>query len=221
MPPGGDPVLASWDRPFFYISNPNAYPSTYGPVDQDNIVAGWSVDYASSNPSFIVGIADWWGTEESGYSTNGGQTWTKFANRDPRRPARRHRRHDRRQHAAKHHLGAVDSNQPYYTLNGGTTWSPITLPGVTSWSNFDCAYYLDTGRSPPTACWPIRSISILPGQRRFYEPPTAGRAGRRSIHGRSGLTTAGIRQSCLSPAKPATFSSPADRRAARLTPRRR
>ena len=44
----------------------------------DNIVAGWSLDYASSNPSFLVGIADWWGTEESGYSTNGGQTWTPF-----------------------------------------------------------------------------------------------------------------------------------------------
>ena len=37
--------------------------------------AGWSVDYASSNPNFIVGIADWWGTEQSGYSTDGGQTW--------------------------------------------------------------------------------------------------------------------------------------------------
>src|ERR1700733_12152310 len=47
VPPGGDPVLASWDR------------------------------------SFLVGIADWWGTEESGYSTNGGQTWTKFPTEIP------------------------------------------------------------------------------------------------------------------------------------------
>ena len=37
----------------------------------------------------------------------------------------------------------AQGNQPYYTLNGGTTWSPITLPGVTSWSGFDWAYYLD------------------------------------------------------------------------------
>ena len=35
------------------------------------------------------------------------------------------------------------SNQPYYTLNGGTTWNPITLPGVSSWSGFDFAWYLD------------------------------------------------------------------------------
>ena len=106
VPPGGDPVLASWDRPFFYITNPNAYPSTYGPVNSDNIVAGWSVDYASSNPSFLVGLADWWGTEESGYSTNGGQTWTQFCDRYPWRGLVVHGRNDRRQHAAKHHLGA-------------------------------------------------------------------------------------------------------------------
>ena len=143
VPPGGNPVLASWDRPFFDISNPNAYPSTYGPVNSDNIVAGWSVDYASSNPSFLVGLADWWGTEESGYSTNGGQTWKNFPTDIPG--------------AGSSFMGGTiaastpqniiwapaDKNQPYYTLNGGATWSSITLPGVTSWSGFDWAYYLD------------------------------------------------------------------------------
>ena len=57
--PAGDPVLAQYDRPFFVITNPNAYPSTYGPVDQDTITAGFSADYASSDPSFVVGLADW------------------------------------------------------------------------------------------------------------------------------------------------------------------
>ena len=142
--PGGKPILASWDRPFFYISNLNAYPSTYGPVQSDNMVSGWSVDYASSTPSFIVGIADWWGTEESGYSTDGGQTWTEFATELPG--------------AGSSFVGgtiAASTTQnfiwapsggvdPYYTLDGGKTWNPITLPGVTSWSNFDWAYYLDT-----------------------------------------------------------------------------
>ena len=33
--------------------------------------------------------------------------------------------------------------QPYYTLDGGVTWSPVTLPGVSSWSNFEGPYYLD------------------------------------------------------------------------------
>jgi len=137
--PGGDPVVASWDRGFFYINNANAYPSTYGPVN-GSFVAGWSLDYASSNPGFLVGIADWWGNEESGYSTNGGLTWSPF------------------QTELTDVIGGTiaassptniiwapaNGTQPYYTLDGGETWNPINLPGVTSWSGFDWAYYLDT-----------------------------------------------------------------------------
>ncbi len=143
VPPGGDPVLASWDRPFFYINNANAYPSTYGPIESGTIVAGWSVDYASSDPSFLVGIADWWGTEESGYSTNGGQSWTAFPSFLPG--------------AGSTFIGGTIAASsptniiwapaggfdPYYTLNGGETWNPITLPGVSNWSGLDPAYYLD------------------------------------------------------------------------------
>jgi hypothetical protein len=44
VPPGGVPVVASWDRPFFQITNLNNYPTTYGPVDSAAINAGWSVD---------------------------------------------------------------------------------------------------------------------------------------------------------------------------------
>ena len=77
-PPGGNPVLASYDRAFIYISDPNTSPSTYGPIMGSQIAAGFSIDYASSNPSFLVGIAEWYGAERSGYSTNGGQSWTLF-----------------------------------------------------------------------------------------------------------------------------------------------
>jgi photosystem II stability/assembly factor-like uncharacterized protein len=144
VPPGGDPVLASWDRPFFHISNLHAYPSTYGPVNSDNIVAGWSVDYASSNPKFLVGLADWWGTEETGYSTNGGRTWTNFPTDIPG--------------GGSSFMGGTiaastpkniiwapaDGFNPYYTVDGGKRWSPVSLPGVSSWSGFDWAYYLNT-----------------------------------------------------------------------------
>ena len=57
---------------------PISYPSSYGAGHAKSFAAGWSVDYASSNPNFLVGIADWWGIEESGYSTDGGQTWHLF-----------------------------------------------------------------------------------------------------------------------------------------------
>ncbi len=106
-------------------------------------MAGWSVDYASSSPNFLVGIADWWGTEESGYSTNGGQTWTPFATEITG--------------AGSQFIGGTIAAssptdivwapaggvQPYYTTNGGQTWNPIVLPGVSSWAGFDYAYYLD------------------------------------------------------------------------------
>lgn len=40
---------------------------------------GWSVDYATSNPSYIALLSNWTDTN-SAYSTNGGQTWTPYAN---------------------------------------------------------------------------------------------------------------------------------------------
>jgi photosystem II stability/assembly factor-like uncharacterized protein len=142
VPPGGHPVLASWDRSFFYVSDPSAYPSTYGVAGQKAFAAGWSLDYASSQPSFLVGIADWWGIEESGYSTNGGQSWQVFKNY----PA----------FAGKTIGGTIaassptdiiwapaDGYAPYYTKDGGVTWNPISLPGVTDWKGFHFAYYLD------------------------------------------------------------------------------
>jgi hypothetical protein len=140
--PGGHPVLASWDRPFFYVSDPTQYPSNYLAPHAGSFAAGWSVDYASSNPNVLVGIADWWGNEESGYSTDGGQTWQLF----PTMPS----------FAGTTMGGTIaassptdivwapaDGLAPQYTKDGGLTWHPVVLPGVTDWSTFDFAYYLD------------------------------------------------------------------------------
>jgi len=132
------PVLASWDRPFFKITNPNVYPSTYGPVDSDTIQMGWSLDYASSDPSFIVGLSDW-NNEQSGYSTNGGATWTYFASA----PASGLRGGMIAASTPQNIIWApAGGRQPYYTLNQGATWTGISLPGVSGWNGFDFAYYL-------------------------------------------------------------------------------
>jgi hypothetical protein len=142
-PPGGSPVLASMDRAFFQITDPTAYPSTYGPVMGGTTATGYSLDYASSTPSFLVGIAEW-STDQSGYSSDGGKTWTQFQTKIPG--------------AAVTSLGGTiaastptniiwaeaGGHDPYYTLDGGQTWNPITLPGVSDWSNFDNQYYTDT-----------------------------------------------------------------------------
>jgi hypothetical protein len=131
------PILASWDRPFFKITNPNTYPSTYGPVNSSAIVAGWSIDYASSNPGFVVGLAD---NGETGYSTDGGATWTSFATTPPAGVGRGGTI------AASTPQNIIwapaNRTQPSYTMNQGASWTGISLPGVSSWSNFDYVYYL-------------------------------------------------------------------------------
>ena len=145
VPPGGKPVLASWDRAFFYVSDLNSFPSSFGPVS-GTFSAGWSLDYASSSPNYIVGIAksnissD---GELSGYSSDGGKTWTTFSSM----PAFVGTGAMGGTIAASSPTDIVwapaNGYQPYYTLNGGQTWNPVNLPGVTSWSTFDWAYYLN------------------------------------------------------------------------------
>ena len=139
VPPGGNPVVASWDRPFFYISNLDAYPSTYGPVNSVNINAGWSVDYASSDPSFIVGLTDY---GASVYSDNGGQTWANFASTPPF-PGNANGGTIAASTPENIVVAPADGVQPYYTLNGGATWNPIVLPGISSWSGFEGSYFTD------------------------------------------------------------------------------
>ena len=144
VPPGGNPILASWDRPFFEITNPNAYPSTYGPVNSDNdrrrLVGRLRLVQPELHrrPRRLVGLGGIGlfhqrrpDLDEISRPTSLARARRSWAERSP--PARRRTSSGR----------PADGNQPYYTLNGGTTWSPITLPGVTSWSDFDWAYYLD------------------------------------------------------------------------------
>jgi Bacterial Ig-like domain/Bacterial Ig domain len=138
--PGGKPVVAAWDFGVFYVDDLHTYPSTHGVTTA--FAAGWSVDYASTQPSYLVAIADWWGREQSGYSTDGGQTWKIF----PSFPS----------FAGQTIGGTIAASSPtniiwapanryapYYTQDGGVTWNPVTLPGVTDWNSFHWAYYLD------------------------------------------------------------------------------
>jgi hypothetical protein len=144
VPPvtGSSPILCSWDRPFFKISNLSTYPSTYGPVNSTTPIKCGSIDYASSNPGFVVGIADVGNSEESGYSTDGGATWTNFASAPPNTPGICQGGTIAASTPQNIIWAPADRCNPYYTTNQGATWTPITLPGVSNYGGFDFTYYL-------------------------------------------------------------------------------
>jgi hypothetical protein len=141
VPPDGKPNVLSWDRPVFYLSNPDSFPSAHGPDNEYAIVMGWAVDYARNNPSYVAAIMNWWGREKSGYSTDGGQTWTPFASYPDVNIGGCIAVND-----SGNIVWAPENNGvPYYTKNGGITWTQADFPGAptsgeTGWG---WAYYFD------------------------------------------------------------------------------
>lgn len=137
VPPGGKPVLASWDRPVFVIDDPERFPTGYLPPGDFSM--GWSVDYATSDPGFIVGLVNWWNNQRIGF-TRDGKTWVQFPTQPPVNGA----------------IGGsiaaltpdniivcpANKQPPTYTKDGGKTWDPVILPGFPNWEYFHFAYYL-------------------------------------------------------------------------------
>jgi hypothetical protein len=73
-----DPVLASWDKPIWVVADPTAYQSNC--VLNGFAICGCAaIDYASSDPTFLAVNSSQNNNDQSGYSTNGGSTWTAFA----------------------------------------------------------------------------------------------------------------------------------------------
>ncbi len=105
---------------------------------------GWSLDYASFDSNFIVGLSNWWGSDHSGYSTDGGHTWQPFAS-VPNSVLTSAKIGGTI--AASTPLNVIwapaNGGAPAYTLDGGRSWTDIDLPGTDDWSAFHWAYYLD------------------------------------------------------------------------------
>ncbi|MFD7987511.1 WD40/YVTN/BNR-like repeat-containing protein [Kitasatospora indigofera] len=88
-PPGGVPVSAVADRNGFRHADPDGRPDA--PILTDQFSAGTSLAYAGLRPDYIAAVssdtraqygpldAGWTSDPASGYSTDGGVTWTKFA----------------------------------------------------------------------------------------------------------------------------------------------
>jgi hypothetical protein len=148
VPPGGKPVLASWDRPLFHSADQDAFPSRHGPNNARPIVMGWALDYATTDPRFMVALTNWWGVEQTCYSLDGGQTWTVFPSFPPwpTMPIG-----GSIAASTPDNIVWVPSNKqaPYVTANRGASWRKLALPGVSDdqtangWGGLHWAYYLN------------------------------------------------------------------------------
>jgi len=83
VPPGSnDTIIATaMDTTGFYIPNPDNFSAVQIPLQQEIISQGTTVTYAPDVPSYIAVTSSnvyTNGTNYSGYSTNGGATWTRF-----------------------------------------------------------------------------------------------------------------------------------------------
>lgn len=140
--PSHSPLTLGWDFGTRYLSNLSAYPTSYGP-NNGQLAAAWSGSLASSdNSNRIVVYAD--GTyagfgNQSGYSDDGGQTWTLISSTLP---------------AGSDFGGCIAAStstnwlvstagvqQPSYTSNAGASWTPITISGISDWSGVGAAYF--------------------------------------------------------------------------------
>lgn len=164
-PPGGKPVAAMWDIGVFYFSDPDTYTAKRS---HPYFMAAWALDWCASDPKFLVGVfRNNLGfpphIKDSGYSTDGGQTWTKFpAVAKGTLPAE-----------LEYGAIAVSANNPdhivwapafkkmpHYTTDRGATWLPVSLGGP-----------VGTGIEPlHSGQKPICADRVLPDTFYFYRP---------------------------------------------------
>ena len=128
--PRGSPLIAATqDRGLFALTDPDAYPETHGPDRVVSIRHAWHADYAKSDPSFLAYIVD----GASGYSRDGGTTWTPFASQRPQTEP----------NGLGHLGGCIAASTPqnivwcpansgamWFTLDGGETWALSQFPAT-------------------------------------------------------------------------------------------
>lgn len=138
-PPGGKVVTAHWDWASFYHENVDAYPtmqSTYGRFNST-----WDLDYSAGTPSFLAATItdqrfccyDDGKYNMSGYSFDNGRNWTRFASLTSNsHPTGLEFGNIAVATGDTQNMVWVPSSDavPHYTYDRGTTWTPITLPGL-------------------------------------------------------------------------------------------
>ncbi|PAW76233.1 MAG: sialidase [Verrucomicrobia bacterium Tous-C9LFEB] len=164
-PPGGKAVGAMWDAGVFYFGDPDTYTSQRA---YPNFMSAWALDWCAADPKFLVGVFQNHlnfkpHTNSSGYSTDGGQTWTRFPLVES----------EKIPDELKYGVIAVSANStdkivwcpaenklPYYTADRGATWTQSSFGGPTT-----------TGFvSFPMSMKPLCADRVLPDTFYFYRP---------------------------------------------------
>ena len=114
-----------------------------GPTTQRAIVMGWALDDAPHDPKFIAGLFNWWGVEASGFSTDGGRSWTPFASYPPAAKDKKIGGSIAVSTPANIVWLPSNNSEPYFTGDGGATWAPVALPSGTREGGWSNAYYLN------------------------------------------------------------------------------
>ena len=145
--PGGKTFLAAWDKSFWRVDDLTAYrngftfPMRAGRSHDASLVAFASyLDYAGDDPQFVVGVVAPSADTAPGFTTNGGDSWQAFESE----PASGWGYGGVIAASTKRNIVVLPSNNGVgvFTLDGGASWSPIKLDGVTPTGGFSNAYYV-------------------------------------------------------------------------------
>ncbi len=164
-PPGGKPVAAMWDLGAFHFSDVDRYTAQ---KSHPGFMSGWALDWCASDPKFIAGVfrshLDFVPKyNSSGYSTDGGRTWIRFAALEDGTAPKE----------LDYGVIAVSANStdkivwspahgklPHYTTDRGATWRQSSFGGPTT-----------TGfNAHPTPQKPLCADRVLADTFYFYRP---------------------------------------------------
>lgn len=149
-PSGVNPIMAGWDQGVWRSPGISTYPSTKGVTDNtgSTVPAAWDIDCAAGTTVVVALVGEpGGGGDVSGKSTDGGQTWSKFSTNTFAQGTLRGgmiAASTSTNYVVVQTDNGSNTNQPYYTTDGGATWTAITISGIsttgpTGW----CANYYD------------------------------------------------------------------------------
>ncbi len=149
--PNDKAVSAFWDRKLFRYENVDEYPLIHQPNNQFG--SSWDIDQSPEDPNHLVAIIeDHRGcctSNDSGFSTDGGRTWSTFASLPPGSDQKKYGRiaisaEDKNNIVWIRGIGEKDSSAPdiYYTTNGGGSWIKTGVSGISSGCCLDWKHFV-------------------------------------------------------------------------------